>query len=639
MNALLDDLCPDKNRPECLPLTSLLALLRRVPALLWSADTEARFTSLSGAGLELVGIDAEEYTGKPIERLFGGDGQNERPRAAHLAALQGAGSSFYAEINGRDVQAHLEPVRAADGNVTGVIGVGLDLTDRMVAERALRLSEHSYRSLIEGAPYAICRCTSDGQLLQVNRAMLEMLGYDPSWDGELLLRDLPLIFARGAFEKFRTEALESGAVHGMETSWLSRDGGEIQVRISGRSMRDHAGVVLYLDVLAEDVTGKKRLEEQLTQAQKMQAVGQLAGGVAHDFNNLLTVIGGNVEMLMHSTEDEEELQRLSAVKHAADRAAVLTRQLLAFSRRQVLQSKVVDLNQVVQHLIGMIRRLIKENVELTFVPARGLGYVRIDPYQIEQVLINLTVNAQDAMPGGGQLIIETRNVHIPDSEGRRNGDVPIGDYVLVQVCDTGHGMSSDVQARIFEPFFTTKKMGEGTGLGLSMAYGVVQQSGGHIRFESTPGAGTTFQIYLPRVAGAQADGTTASSPSSMPRGNETILLAEDESSVRDLIATYLGSLGYSVLTASNGIEGLAVARTHPDTIHLLLSDFVMPKLGGRELAGELKKLAPQVKVIFLSGYAGHAVSAKDLDLPDARFLPKPLSLELLAKTVRTVLDA
>jgi CheY-like chemotaxis protein len=241
------------------------------------------------------------------------------------------------------------------------------------------------------------------------------------------------------------------------------------------------------------------------------------------------------------------------------------------------------------------------------------------------------------MPRGGQLIIETRNVHVP-GPGRFADDLPPGDYVLIVVRDTGHGMDREVQARIFEPFFTTKKMGEGTGLGLSMAYGVVQQSGGHIRMESKIGDGSTFRIYLPRVAGSAAEPRPMMVPPTLPRGTETILLAEDEASVRELIGTYLQGLGYHVLTASNGVAGISLAKSYTDTIHLLLSDFVMPKLGGRELAGELKKMTPQLKVIFLSGYAGHSVSAKDLELPDARFLPKPLSLEVLAKTVREVLD-
>ena len=255
---------------------------------------------------------------KPIESLFSRADCDDRVRKAHGAALAGEACSFDTEINGRDLQAHLEPLRDQDGAITGVIGVALDLTDRMVAERALRLSEHSYRSLIEEAPYAICRCTVGGQLLQVNRAMLEMLGYDAASEAELLLRDLPLVFAGGTFQQFRTELLAGGSVHGVEASWLLRDGSEIHVIVSGRAIRDHSGELSHLDVLAEDVTVKKRLEQQLIQAQKMQAVGQLAGGVAHDFNNLLTVIGGHVEMMMFKVNDPELQQRLGEVKQAAD---------------------------------------------------------------------------------------------------------------------------------------------------------------------------------------------------------------------------------------------------------------------------------------------------------------------------------
>lgn len=598
---------------------------------------DARFTSLTGAGLEATGASVADLAGKPVEYLFPSTEMVQTPRQAHLRALQGHACSFDAEVNGRDLQAHIEPARGPDGAVVGVIGVALDLTERMVAERALRLSELSYRSLIEEAPYAICRCTVGGQLLQVNRAMLEVLGYDSASEAELLLRDLPGIFA-GSFDTLRGALLAGQTVHGMETAWLLRNGRETQVVVSGRAIRDHSGAVSHLDILAQDVTEKKHLEEQLMQAQKMQAVGQLAGGVAHDFNNLLTVISGQVEMVLHTTDDKDLHERLGSVKEAADRAAVLTRQLLAFSRRQVLRTKVVDLNHVIHHLIGMLNRLVKEDVVLTFLPGPELGWVTADPYQIEQVLINLTVNAQDAMPHGGQLTIETQNLQIARHAVRQPEALAPGDYVQIIVRDTGHGMDREVQARVFEPFFTTKKMGEGTGLGLSMAYGIVKQSGGHIRLESKPGKGSTFWIYLPRVRGAAAALPLPAPATSLPRGSETILLAEDESSVRKLIATYLRDLGYHVLSASDGVAGLAAAHEYPETIHLLLSDFVMPNLGGRELAGELKKNMPQLKVIFLSGYAGHAVADRELDLPDTRFLAKPLSLELLANTVRKVLD-
>jgi two-component system cell cycle sensor histidine kinase/response regulator CckA len=277
-------------------------------------------------------------------------------------------------------------------------------------------------------------------------------------------------------------------------------------------------------------------------------------------------------------------------------------------------------------------------VDLVFSPAADLGSVKVDPYQIEQVLINLTVNAQDAMPNGGRLTIATLNLQVDARRGPHLPELAPGDYVLIIVQDTGHGMDREIQARIFEPFFTTKKLGEGTGLGLSMAYGIVKQSGGHIRLQSKVGEGTTFHVYLPRVDSAESTGPAGGASSSAPRGSETILLAEDETGVRQLISAYLTGLGYNVLTAANGVSGVAAARSSERSIDLLLSDFVMPKMGGRELAFELRKTYPGLKVIFLSGYAGHAVSASDLNLPDARFLPKPLSLELLAKAVRQALD-
>jgi PAS domain S-box-containing protein len=618
-------------------LTLLLSLLDRIPAMLWTTDGEARFTSLTGAGLHAAG-GSPDYAGKPVTALFQFPGHNTAQQA-HASALQGKSCSFEMEVNGRDLQAHLEPLCGPDGAIAGVIGVALDFTERRAAERALRLSEHSYRSLIEEAPYAICRSTISGQLLQVNRAMLEMLGYDAASEPELLIRDLPLIFADLArYHTLRDALVGGGTLQGMEAVWLHRDAHEIQVRVSGRAVRDQAGRISHLDVVAENITEKKRLEAQLGQAQKMQAVGQLAGGVAHDFNNLLMVIGGNVEMMMHQTRDRSLQQRLIEVKQAADQAAALTRQLLAFSRRQVLKSKVINLNQVIGNQVGMLARLLREDIDLSFLPAQDLGFIGADPYQIEQVLLNLVLNAQDAMPRGGRLTIETANVQI-EGDPSQTEEVEPGPYVQVMVRDTGHGMDRELQARIFEPFFTTKKAGEGTGLGLSMVYGIVRQSGGHIRVESQLGTGSTFRVYLPRV-GATESALPSPVPRTLaPRGCETILVAEDEDSVRTLVTTYLQDLGYHVLAACDGQAAMELTQSHGGPIQLLLSDFVMPRMGGRELGATLKKSIPHLKIIFMSGYAGREAAARDLELASAYFLPKPISMALLAKTVREVLDS
>jgi nitrogen-specific signal transduction histidine kinase/ActR/RegA family two-component response regulator len=390
------------------------------------------------------------------------------------------------------------------------------------------------------------------------------------------------------------------------------------------------------DLIAEDITARKQLEEQLYQAQKMQAVGQLAGGVAHDFNNLLTVIGGQVEMILEGAEDSQLRARLARVQKAADRAGKLTRQLLAYSRRQVLQTRVVNLNTVIQHLLDLLGRLIKEHVTLDFQPAPELGWIRADPHQIEQVLINLTVNAQDAMPGGGRLTLATRNLRIGPGPGP--DALEPGDYVQIIVRDNGHGMEREVQERVFEPFFTTRKFGEGTGLGLSMAYGIITQSGGAIRLESAPGEGCTFWITLPRTGPPEPGPGARPEPAAIPRGSETILLAEDEDGVRELIQDRLRGLGYTVLAAPDGLEAMAAALMYPGRIHLLLTDLVMPHADGRELAEELGKLAPKAKVIFMSGYPGHGVPGAALNLPAGHFLAKPVSLEALARTVRAVLD-
>ncbi len=468
--------------------------------------------------------------------------------------------------------------------------------------------------------------------------MLGMLGYDASTEGELLERDLPGVFAEGSFAAFRVGLLSGNAPQEFECAWRRRDGQDIQVQVTGRVILDQKGVVSHLDVIAEDVTEKKELQAQLHQAQKMQAIGQLAGGVAHDFNNLLMVIGGHVDLMLRRPLTGDFREQLEEVREASERAVALTRQLLAFSRRQVLQSRIVDLNQVIQNQIGMLSRLINENVKLVFLPGSGLGCVRADPNQIEQVLMNLVVNAQDAMPRGGMVTIETANAWVDGGPHRQSEELKPGDYVQLRVRDTGHGMDRETQARIFEPFFTTKKAGQGTGLGLSTVYGIVRQSSGHIRVESQPEEGATFTVYLPCVGEQAPLLEQAVSKPSPPRGSETILLAEDESSISRLVKSYLEDLGYRVLSAPDGAAAMEIAQSYPGKIDLLLSDFVMPRMGGRELAAALKKMAPHLKVMFMSGYPGHEVDTKELDNPDAHVLSKPVSMELLATTVRKVLN-
>jgi two-component system, cell cycle sensor histidine kinase and response regulator CckA len=640
------ELCPERREQNtCVGLNSLLSLLEKIPAVVWATDLEFRLTALTGAGMRGLRMAPDECAGKPIGALL--PSRHQKPLEAHRLAAQGQGCSFHAAIGEREMDAHVEPLLGADGNVAGVIGVALDGSGRAVAERALRLSEQSYRLLIEEAPYAICRATPGGKLLHANRAMLEMLGYEQAWEGELLQRDMWRIFrSPGAFEELRERLGNGCTVRGLDATWVGRTGNPIEVRIGGRALRDPRGRIVCLDILSEDISERKRLEARLSQAHKMQAVGQLAGGVAHDFNNLLTVISGQIEMVLGQSLEGEVRQRLEDVRQAAERAGAMTRQLLAFSRGKVLESRILDVNPLIAHLTGMLNRLIRENIELEFVPGSNLGLVRADPSQIEQVLLNLVVNAQDAMAEGGRLTIETSAVEIEGAAAAAvgaesaagKGSLEPGQYVLISVCDTGHGMDAETQARIFEPFFTTKKTGEGTGLGLATVHGVVRQSGGHIRVESQLGVGTTFRVYLPQAEGEAAAPAEAVEMVT-PEGSETILLAEDERWVRKLVAAHLTDLGYSVLAAADGAEALEMARAHREGIDLLLSDLVMPRVDGRELARELRKTMPGIKVIFVSGYAGHLAEGEELNALGANFLPKPFTMQLLARTVREVLQA
>jgi nitrogen-specific signal transduction histidine kinase len=392
-------------------------------------------------------------------------------------------------------------------------------------------------------------------------------------------------------------------------------------------------------VLVSDVTEQRKLEEQLRQAQKLEAIGRLAGGVAHDFNNLLMVISGYAELLIQSLPRGDRRRESSEnILRAADRAGDLTRQLLAFSRRQVLRPSVVDLNAVISNLQKMLRRLISEDIELAVSLAPELGRVRIDPGQLEQVLLNLAVNARDAMPRGGKLAIHTANVAPDDARAAPGAQLRPGAYVLLSVADTGVGMDSEVRARLFEPFFTTKRQGRGTGLGLSVVYGIVEQSGGSIQVDSRPGQGTTFRIYLPRVETPLQEPTAATPAPAAQEGSETVLLVEDEEGVRELVAQALRAHGYTVLEASNGQEALELAAGYSGTIHLLLSDIVMPHMNGPELVQRLRPVRHGIKALLISGYAPETVLHPGLLGEGVMLLEKPFSPSRLLARVREILE-
>ena len=382
---------------------------------------------------------------------------------------------------------------------------------------------------------------------------------------------------------------------------------------------------------------RQQLERQLRQAQKMDAMGRLAGGVAHDFNNLLTVIKGNSSLLLEKLQSSDPFVGYTKqIESAADRAASLTRQLLAFCRMQVLQPRILDLNALVSEMCKMLRRLTREDIAFNFLAGQSLGRVKADPGQIEQVIMNLVVNAGDAMPAGGTLTIETHNVTVDEQSGITWPPILPGEYVLLGVTDTGHGMDAETKARIFEPFFTTKEQGKGTGLGLATVYGIIKQSGGCIWVDSELGKGTKFEVYLPRVDETLESVVPGEVETTPARGRKTVLIAEDEDAVRELASEFVQSAGYTVLTARDGIEALVLAHQADQPIHVLITDVVMPKMRGSELAKQLKRLRPSLKVVYMSGYLEYNRGTEDF-LEDSLFLQKPFSRDTLVRKVREAL--
>ena len=505
-------------------------------------------------------------------------------------------------------------------------------------EQALRRSEARYRSLVQSSVYGIYRSSLEGRFLDMNPALITMLGYS-SPEEVLLLDPEKDVFAQPEehvrlIEEFR----KTGRLDGIEVKWKRKDGRTIVVRISGRAVSSADEPADVLEAIAEDVTDRRALEDQFRQAQKMEAVGRLAGGVAHDFNNLLMVISGYAEVILSELDGGHPLhEKGRAIQLAADRATTLTRQLLAFSRKQLLELKVVDVNAIVQDMERLLRPLIGENVELVTLLATQAAHTRADAGQLEQVLMNLVVNAKDAMPTGGKLTIQTQIANV--DERHRGGPQFIrpGQYVLLSVSDTGMGMDRETQSRIFEPFFTTKEKGKGTGLGLSTVYGIVKQTGGYVMVQSEIGRGTSFHIYLPLTEG-NAEPHAVPVPEKACGGNETILLVEDEESVRQLVRDTLTAKGYKVIEGENGETGLAAAARQAGKIDLVITDVVMPGMGGREMVKQLFASRPGTKVLYLSGYTEDAIISDGSIESGTAFLQKPFTLQNLTRKVREVLS-
>ena len=530
-----------------------------------------------------------------------------------------------------------------DGSVSpmskdSVIWIARDITERKRAEEELLQSEQRYRLLFEQNPQPMWVFDLETlSFLEVNEAAIYHYGYSREEFLKMTIKDIrppedvPNLLDN--VSRITPQYEEAG-------TWRHRkkDGTIIDVEITAHEVTFYRRPAQM--VLAYDVTERGLLEEQLRQSQKMEAVGQLAGGVAHDFNNLLTVITGYSDLTLRRLDNKSPIRSsLEEIKKAGERAASLTRQLLAFSRKQVLQPKVLQLNAIVADVDKMLRRLIGEDIDPLTLLEPSLGQIKADPGQIEQVILNLAVNARDAMPQGGKLTIETANVYLDNQYARRHTAIQPGHYVMLAMSDTGCGIDAETQVRMFEPFFTTKEQGKGTGLGLSTVYGIVRQSGGHLWVYSEVGKGATFKIYLPRVDGVTERDEARDTPAELPLGRETVLLTEDEEQVRQMIRTILEMGGYRVLEASGGEEALTLYEQHEGQIDLIMTDVVMPGISGRELAQSLETLHPGIRVLYMSGYTDDAIVRHGLLDQEIAFLQKPFTPDALMRKVREVLDA
>jgi PAS domain S-box-containing protein len=509
------------------------------------------------------------------------------------------------------------------------------------AQEGLRLSELNCRSLVTNAPYGICRCDADCKILDTNPAFRQMLGYTSS--SELTGLHLGALYADTRQWFDLADSLRSGLpFNGLTAEWKRQGGTSTAIRVSGCTVPDGDDGTVF-ELFIEDVSERRVLEQQLRQSQKMEAVGRLAGGIAHDFNNLLMVISGYSEFLLERLGPDPSLRSpAQEIASAAERASSLTRQLLAFSRKQMLAPRILDLNAIVTENSKMLTRMIGEDIDLVMVPHASLGAIRADSGQIEQVIMNLAVNARDAMPSGGKLTIETSNVTLDEEYARFHAPLRSGDYVMLAISDTGAGMDAETQSHIFEPFFTTKGP-KGTGLGLSTVYGIIKQSGGYIWVYSELGKGTTFKIYLPRVPYpgervAPAAATAVETHKAEP-GTETILLVEDEANLRYLARQFLEKQGYRVIEAADGAVAMQIVVAHEGVIHLLLTDVIMPGMNGRELAQRVSEIRPNVKVLYMSGYTENVIGHNGTLDAGVRLLQKPFNLRDLKDKVREVLDA
>ncbi|HEV8540143.1 MAG TPA: PAS domain S-box protein [Nitrospiraceae bacterium] len=599
---------------------------------------------INPAGVAMIEADsAEEMIGQSVYPLVA-PGHREAFQALVEWSYRGGKGALQFEMIGlkgtrRWLDTHTAPLRNERHEIIGVLGITRDISERKQAEEAYRESEERYRRLVDLSPDAIY-INRGGKIVFINSAGVRLFG---ATSPEQIIGRSPLDFVHPDYHQVVVERIRRllemrQPAPLIEEKMVRLDGSTGDIEVTASPFTDHGETAIL--VVLRDITERKRLEEQLRQSQKMEAIGKLAGGIAHDFNNLLTVILGHSQLLLAALGREHPLlYQVEAIKSAGERTATLTNQLLAFSRKQMIQPRVLDLNQVVADMKRMLQPLIGEDIILATELAGDLWPIKSDLGQVEQVIMNLAVNARDAMVRGGTLTITTANVVLDDASVRHHVGAMPGAYVTLVVKDTGGGMDAETQSRIFEPFFTTKERGKGTGLGLSTVYGVVKQSHGFIEVISGPEQGTAFTIYFPRVEAASAAPRQEVAAPRQRTGSETILLVEDESLVRELVRCMLEGRGYTVLEAGHGEEAVRICETHGGSIDLLLSDVVMPGMNGRELARRAAAMRPELRVLLMSGYTDEVIGQREVLEAGMAFVRKPFAPDDLARKIREVLEA
>jgi PAS domain S-box-containing protein len=612
----------------------------------WVASVEARTTFMNPQMGAMLGVRPEEAVGRPVADFL-----PEQDIDAHQAAFERRrmGTAERREIRLRRsdgsvvwVSAQSNPLFDADGRFEGVLGVITDMTERRGAE----LLRARLASTAEVSHEAIASATFDGVVTTWNPGAARLFGYAA---GEILGHSLSKLEAAdrgGQIQRLLERVRRGETIRNVETIAIRKGGGSVEVALTLHPIQDTEGGS-EASIIARDLTAQRRAEaalrgteEQLRQAQKLEAVGSLAGGIAHDFNNLLSIILSFTSLVLDRLPPGDPARfDLEEVRKAGERAADLTGKLLAFGRRQILQPRVVDMNHVVLGMERMVRRLLGEDIELSLLAASAIGAIYADPGALEQVLLNLLVNARDALPAGGKVSVETRNVELDDGYSQEHVGVTAGSYVMLAVSDNGVGMDAATRQRVFEPFFTTKEKGKGTGLGLATVFGIVKQSGGHVWVYSEPGQGTTFKVYFPRTdRPGSRDSIPPSPPARSRAGSESILLVEDDDQVRAAVRAILRTHGYNVLEAQNGGEALLICEQYPARIDLLLTDVVMARMSGRQLAARLAPARPDMRVLYVSGYTETSIVHHGVLDAGIDFLQKPITPEALLRKVRAVLD-